>query len=89
MHVLRLFLAHGLIVLLFVELGKQFHGGEVLYICRILQMERPASASVVIVQLHEIRVDDAELADGVGHVLLVGQRDVQIVIRGSSIVEGF
>ena len=45
-----------------------------------------AGALVIVVQLHQVGVNDPQPRQRVRHVLLVGQGDVQVVVYGSALV---
>ena len=63
-----------------------FQRGDALGALRGADLLLLAGALVVVVQLHQVGVDDPQPRQRIRHILLVGQGDVQIVVHGGALV---
>ena len=63
-----------------------FQRGDALGALRGADLLLLAGALVIVVQLHQVRIDDPQPRQRIRYILLVGQGDVQIVVHGGALV---
>ena len=63
-----------------------FQRGDALGALRGTDLLLLAGALVIVVQLHQVGVDDPQPRQCIRHILLVGQGDIQVVVHGGALV---